>query len=343
MFRFGSEKILFGLLALPLVGLFLYVAARRARTAATAFGDSALMARLAASVNRLGRRVKVGLLLTAIVLAVIAMARPQFGTRVETVRRRGFDVMVAIDVSNSMLSEDITPNRLAKAKFTVSELIRRLDGDRVGLVAFAGEAFVQSPLTLDYAAALLFLNAMEPDMVSVQGTDLGAALTTALDGFESSQNEQRLILLFTDGEDHEGAVDAAVERARQQGVRIFTVGLGTPGGVPVPAFDDQGRRIGFLRDENGNAVTSRLDEATLERIAERTGGTYYRATPRGSELDDLVRTLTGSEGQELEAKQVTRFEEQFQIFIGLCLLLLVVEMLIPDRRKAREAWAGRVR
>lgn len=343
MFRFGSEIMLFGLLALPLVAVFLYVATRRARAAAAAFGDAALLGRLAGSVNRRARLAKHGLVLTVIALAVIAMARPQFGTRVETVRRRGFDVMVAIDVSNSMLSEDIAPNRLAKAKFTVSELINRLDGDRVGLVAFAGQAFVQSPLTLDYAAAHLFLNAMEPDMVSVQGTDLGAALSTALDGFQSSRSEQRILLVFTDGEDHEGAVDEAVERAREQGVRIFTVGLGTQGGVPVPAFDAQGRRAGFLRDENGNAVTSRLDEATLARIAERTGGTYYRATPRGSELDDLVRTLTGTGGQELEAKQVTRFEEQFQIFLGLGLLLLVAEMLIPDRRKTREAWDGRAR
>lgn len=343
MFRFGDEKMLFGLLALPLVGLFLYVAARRAQAAASIFGETALMQRLAASVNRHGRTAKRVLILAVLGLAVIAMARPQFGTRVETVRRRGFDVVVAIDVSNSMLSEDIAPNRLEKAKFAVSELIRRLDGDRIGLVAFAGDAFVQSPLTLDYAAALLFLNAMEPDMVSVQGTDLGAAVSKGLEAFEASRNQDKILIVITDGEDHEGTVDDAIERARGQGVRVYTVGLGTPDGVPVPAFDDQGRRAGFLRDENGNVVTSRLDEPTLIRMAERTGGTYYRATPRGSELDDLVSALTGAEGQELDAKQVTQFEEQFQIFVGLALILLVVEMLIPDRRRVKEAWGGRAR
>jgi len=177
----------------------------------------------------------------------------------------------------------------------------------------------------------------------VQGTDLGAAVSKGLDAFEASTNQDKILIVITDGEDHEGTVDDAVERARAQGVRIHTVGLGTPDGVPVPAFDGQGRRAGFLRDDTGNVVTSRLDEATLIRMAERTGGTYYRATPRGSELDDLVGALTGAEGQELDAKQVTQFEEQFQLFLGLALILLVVEMLIPDRRRVEEAWQGRVR
>lgn len=343
MFRFGAAEMLLGLLVIPAIGAFLYMASRRASRAMAMFGDTQLMRRLSANVNRRGRVVKIAFVLSVIGLLVIAMARPQFGTRVETVRRQGLDVMVAIDVSRSMLAEDIAPNRLDKAKFAVADLIRRLDGDRVGLVAFAGEAFVQSPLTLDYAAARLFLNAMEPDIVSVQGTDLGAALSTALDAFDAGTNPHRVLIAITDGEDHEGAIDEAVGRAREQGVRIFTVGMGSPDGVPIPAFDEAGRRSGFVRDEDGSIVTSRLDEATLMRIAERTDGAYYRATARGSELEDLANRLTGEEGQELEAQQVTRFEEQYQLFLGLALALLVAEMLVPDRRALREAWTGRVR
>lgn len=342
MFRFGAAEMLLGLLAIPAIGVFLYVTSRRARRALAAFGDTPLMRRLSASVNRRGRLAKRVLVLTTIGLLIIAMGRPQFGTRVETVRRQGLDVMVAIDVSRSMLAEDIAPNRLDKAKFAVADLIGRLDGDRIGLVAFAGEAFVQSPLTLDYAAARMFLNAMEPDIVSVQGTDVGAALSTALDAFDAGTNQHQVLIAITDGEDHEGAIDEAVARALEGGVRIFTVGMGSPDGVPIPEYDAAGRRSGFVRDEAGSIVTSRLDEATLMRIAEETGGAYYRATARGSEPEDLADQLTGEEGQELEAQQVTRFEEQYQLFLGLALLLLVAEMLIPDRRALRQTWTGRV-
>jgi Ca-activated chloride channel family protein len=341
MFRFGAAEMLLGLLALPAVGVFLYITRRQVRRAVAAFGDPLLVQRLSADVNRRGRTVKAILIVGVLGLLVIAMARPQFGTRVETVRRQGLDVMVAIDVSRSMLAEDIAPNRLVKAKFIVSDLIRRLDGDRIGLVAFAGEAFIQSPLTLDYAAASLFLNAMEPDMVSVQGTDLGAALATSLDAFEAGTNQHRVLITITDGEDHEGAIDEAVARAQEEAVRIFAIGMGTPDGVPIPEYDGAGRRTGFVRDDDGTVVTSRLDEATLTRITEATGGAYYRATPRGSELNELGRELTGEEGQELEAQQVTRFEEQFQMFLAMALILLVVEMLVPDRRSLTARWIGR--
>ncbi len=343
MFRFGASEFLFGLVSVPAAALFFYFVARQTDHTLAAFGDSALMERLTATVNRSGRLAKRILVVVVLGLLVFALARPQFGTRVETVKREGLDVIVAIDVSRSMLAEDIAPNRLEKAKFTVSTLIRRLDGDRVGLVAFAGEAFVQSPLTLDYAAALLFLNAMEPDIVSVQGTDLGAALQTALDAFDAGTNQHRALIVITDGEDHERGIDDAVERATDEGVRILAVGMGTPAGVPVPQFDAAGRRTGFMRDEGGNVITSVLDETTLVRIVEETSGQYYRASPRGSELDELVEELTGETGRELESLEVTQFEEQFQIFVGLGLLLLIAEMLIPDRRTVRQTWAGRVR
>ena len=344
MFRFGASEFLFGLVSVPAAALFFYFVARPNRPHAG--GVRRLGAHGTPDRNRQPLRAprqahpRGGGPRTP---SFSRWARPQFGTRVETVKREGLDVIVAIDVSRSMLAEDIAPNRLEKAKFTVSTLIRRLDGDRVGLVAFAGEAFVQSPLTMDYAAALLFLNAMEPDIVSVQGTDLGAALQTALDAFDAGTNQHRALIVITDGEDHERGIDDAVERATDEGVRILAVGMGTPAGVPVPQFDAAGRRTGFMRDEGGNVITSVLDETTLVRIVEETSGQYYRASPRGSELDELVEELTGETGRELESLEVTQFEEQFQIFVGLGLLLLIAEMLIPDRRTVRQTWAGRVR
>ena len=344
MFRFGAESLLYAYLLLPaLVALEWWAAARR-RRALDRFGERGRIDRLTAAVSRRGRMMRTVLMLAAVVLLVTALARPQFGDRVDTVRREGQDVVVALDLSASMEAEDVAPNRLAAAKLAVARLIERLDGDRIGLVAFAGEAFVQSPLTLDYAAATLFLNAMEPGLVPVPGTDLGQAIEVALDGFGEAGERTRQIVVITDGEDHEGALDAAVERAVDEGVRIYAVGMGSTEGVPIPSFDETGAPNGFLRDEEGGVVTTRLDDVTLQRVADRTGGAYYHAaTGSGAAFERLVEELTGGEGAEIESREVTRYEEQYQIFLGLALLLLVAEALMPERRRVADVWAGRLR
>ena len=344
MFRFGVESLLYAYLLLPaLVGLEWWAAARR-RAALDRFGERGRIERLTASVDRGVRMVRTAVVLAAVVLLVTALARPQFGDRVDTVRREGQDVVVALDLSASMVAEDIAPSRLAAARLAVGRLIERLDGDRIGLVAFAGEAFVQSPLTLDYAAATLFLNAMEPDLIPVPGTDLGRALEVALEGFGEAGERGRQIVIITDGEDHEGAVDAAVERAVDEGVRVYTVGMGSTEGVPIPSFDETGAPNGFLRDEEGSVVTTRLDDVTLQRVADRTGGAYYHAAAgSGAAFEWLVEELTGGEGGEIESREVTRYEEQYQIFLGLALLLLVAEALLPERRRVADAWEGRLR
>ena len=344
MFRFGVEGLLYAYLLLPaLVALEWWAAARR-RAALDRFGERGRIERLTASVNRGGRLARTALVLAAVVLLMTALARPQFGDRVDTVRREGQDVVVALDLSASMAAEDVAPSRLAAARLAVGRLIERLDGDRIGLVAFAGEAFVQSPLTLDYAAATLFLNAMEPDLIPVPGTDLGQALEVALEGFGEAGERGRQVVIITDGEDHEGAVDAAVERAVDEGVRVYAVGMGSTEGVPIPSFDETGAPNGFLRDEEGGVVTTRLDDVTLQRLADRTGGAYYHAAAgSGAAFERLVEELTGGEGGEIESREVTRYEEQYQIFLGLALLLLVAEALLPERRRVAEAWEGRLR
>lgn len=340
MFRFADPLWLAALALVPLLGLAFWAGARARRRALERFAESALVERLTASVSRRGRLAKAGALLAAVGLAVVALARPQFGTRVETVRARGQDVMVALDLSQSMLAEDVSPNRLERAKLAVMRLMRQLDGDRIGLVAFAADAFVQSPLTIDYGAAAMFLGAMEPDLMPIQGTNLGEALRVSLDALEEAR-EARVLVVVTDGEDHEGEVDVQLQRARDMGVRIHTVGLGSADGVPIPQFDEQGRQQGFLRDDEGTVVTTRLDEATLERVAEATGGRYVAVGPGGSAFDDLVDEVARADGEELDAEQVTRFEEQFQIFLAPALLLLVLELLIADRRTRSAEWTGR--
>ncbi len=341
MFRFLSTEILFGLLLVPVLGA-LFWGTRRARKRALAqFGDLALVQKLSATLSRRARAAKSVLMLLAVAFLVLAMARPQFGTRVETVTSEGQDVMVALDVSRSMLAEDVAPNRLERARLEIMRILQGLDGDRIGLVAFAGNAFVQSPLTLDYGAAALFLNAMDTDLIPVQGTNLGEALTVALDAFEEGTRDHRVLVVVTDGEDHEGEIEEALERALDEGVQIHTVGIGSLDGVPIPEFTAEGERSGFVRDDEGAVVTTRLDESTLQRVAQATGGRYFPALGPGANLDALVEEVAGGEGRELEAREITRFEEQFQIFLGFALLLLLAEGLIPERRRKKEAWAGR--
>jgi len=341
MFQFGLAEMLWFYLLVPSMMLFLWYALRRKQRAMEAFGESELMAKLSATVNHNARRIKLLLIVTSVALLTTALARPQFGTRVETVRREGQDIVVALDLSASMLAEDIAPNRLEKAKHSVGTLIRRLEGDRIGLVAFAGDAFVQSPLTLDYGAATLFLNSMSTELMPVQGTNLAEALRVSVESFEAGEQQHRILIVITDGEDHEGEIDAAVESAVEAGIRIYTVGVGSPDGVPIPEFDSRGNRAGYKRDENGEVVTTRLDEVTLERIARETGGRYLRATPGENELDRLAEEIGEMAGREFEARQVTQFEEQFQIFLGFALVLLFAETLIPERRRQSETWTGR--
>ncbi len=342
MFRWGESTALYALLLVPLATALLWYA-RTVRTRALArFGDPALMHRMTETVHHRARAARAVLLVLALGLLVVALARPQFGTRVETVRREGNDIVVALDVSRSMLAEDVGPNRLERSKIEIQRLIQRLEGDRIGLVAFAGQAFVQSPLTTDYGAARLFLNAMDPDLVPVQGTNLGEALSVALDGFRTKPGmpdtrEHRVVVVVTDGEDHEGEIDAAVERARTAGVRIYTVGVGSPDGVPIPEFDERGQRRGFKRDEQGSVVTTRLDEAVLMQISRLTGGRHYRSTPAASELDALVEDLATLGGREIETREITQFDEQFQFALGLAILALIVEALLPRRRVVRPA------
>jgi Ca-activated chloride channel family protein len=333
--------MLFAYLLVPaLVALVWWARARKQRDMER-LADRDLLDRLTASVSRRGQLAKTILVVAAVGLLVTALARPQFGSRVETVRREGRDVLIALDLSASMVAEDMAPNRLEKAKFAIADLIDQLDGDRVGLVAFAGEAFVQSPLTLDYGAARLFLNAMEPDMMSVQGTNLGQAIAVALDAFAATERRHRVLVVITDGEDHEGEVDDAISRATDEGVVIYTVGIGSTDGVPIPDFDAAGQAQGFKRDGDGAVVTTRLDEATLMTLAERTGGTYYRASPGGTELAVLAEELAGGEGREFESEQVTLFDEQYQLFLGLALVLLISDVLVSDRRRVHVGWTGR--
>jgi len=341
MFRFNDPVWLWGLAIVPVLVALAWASSKSRLRALERFADSQLVGKLTASVNLVARRWKALLQVLAIGLLAVALARPQFGSRVETVRSIGQDIVVAVDLSQSMLAEDVSPSRLERARLAIFRLMRQLDGDRIGLVAFAADAFVQSPLTIDYTAAGMFLGAMHPDLMPVQGTDLGAAMRVSLDALDQGARDARVLVIVTDGEDHEDNFQEQMRRATAEGVVIYLVGIGSTEGVPIPEFDEFGQRQGFLRDDDGQVVTTRLAEETLQRIVREAGATYVRAGAGGTAFDDLVDEIAQGQGEEIGALQVTQFEEQYQIFLGLALLMLIAEVLISDRKRSDHEWVGR--
>ena len=296
------------------------------------FVSEPLVAQLAPEASTAKRTVKQVLFLLAVACLVIAAANPQVGTRLEEVKREGIDLFVALDVSLSMKAEDIRPSRLEKAKRDVSDLLRKLQGDRVGLVVFAGEAFVQFPLTADYSAADLFINAVDVEAVPVPGTMIGSAIEKALDSFRKDLPTQKAIVVVSDGENTEGDVAGAVEKARKEGVRVFAVGMGTPEGSPIPVYGANGERADYKHDRAGNIVLSKLDESALQQIALTTGGSYRRATNAGNEIDEIFKELSALQKTELGSIQVTGFEDQFYYPLALGIFFLVIETLLSERR-----------
>jgi Ca-activated chloride channel family protein len=272
---------------------------------------------------------------------ILALARPQWGTRLDTVRRQGVDVIAALDTSYSMQAEDVAPDRLEKAKSEIRGLIGRLKGDRIGLVAFAGTAVVECPLTLDYGAATLFLDVADTGMIPEPGTSLAAAIQTATSAFIAKETKYKVLVIFTDGEDLEGQVQAAVEKARNAGVIIYTVGIGSPEGKPIPVRDEKGDIVEYRKDPDGQVVISRLDERSLAQIASETVGEYFRATTSESELDQIYDEISRMEKKQLESRLYQNFEDQFQYPLALAIFCLVAEVLISERRRPGQGWLAR--
>ena len=329
---FGQPYYLIGMLLVPLAIVFLAWAERQRQAAIARIGEPGLMARLSAHVNWSGRRIKTALWLGALALLVVALARPQWGETTQSVKQQGVQVMVALDVSQSMLAEDLKPNRLTRAKMEIADLMTRLDGDEVGLVVFSGASFIQFPLTSDYETARGFLENANPGIISRPGTVIGEAIRTAMSGFDPRQNSQKVIVVVTDGEDGESQPVQAAKEAAEQGAIIYTIGLGSPEGEPVPEFDPFGQVVGYKVDESGQTVISKLDEATLREIAEATGGRYFPATTTGSELDQLAAELDRLQHGDIVSRETTSRNEQFQWFLAACLALMVASELIPDRQ-----------
>jgi len=341
MFRFQNTMLLNLLWLIPILILFYVLVFKWKKRALTRFGNLELLQRLTDSTSH-GRQVfKVALIIIAVAFMILSSGRPQIGTKLEEVKREGVDILIALDVSLSMLAEDIKPNRLEKAKHEIDSFIDMLEGDRIGMIAFAGIPFVQCPLTLDYGAAKLFLDIMDVNLIPQPGTAIGDAVLLAIKTFEQRERKHKVLVLITDGEDHQGEPLKAAELAEKEGIVIYTVGVGSVKGVPIPVYNDRGSSAGFKKDRQGEVVTSKLDEITLEKIALQTNGKYFRATGGEDELEKIYEAISKMEKKELASVKFSQYEDRFQYILIIAIILLVLEVFIRDRKKIKREWRGR--
>lgn len=333
--KFAHSSHLFLLWLVPALIFFYLYAFRKKEKLIKIFCGETLYAELVPSVSRGRQKLKASLVVCSLGFLVISLMQPQWGFQWEDIKRQGIDVMVAIDVSQSMLAEDIKPSRLERAKRKVYDLCRMLEGDRIGLIAFAGTSFVQCPLTLDYGAFKIFLEYLEPDLIPVPGTAIGQAIRTAINSFSRRERTSKALIIITDGEDHEGTALEAAQEAKKEGVKIFTIGVGQEGGAPIPMKDGSG---GFKKDERGEMVLSKLDEATLQKIALETGGSYVRSVTGDLDLNKIYQQdIKGSiEKKELLSTRKKRWEERFQWFLFAAILLLGSEFFMRETKAVRK-------
>lgn len=333
LFRFANQEYLYLLLLLPLLIALFFLNEYRKSRAIKKLGESILVRRLIPEISTARPVIKFLFFILAIASVIIMLARPQFGSKIEEIKREGVEVIIALDVSNSMLAEDIQPNRLTRAKQAISRLVDNLTNDKIGLIVFAGDAYTQIPVTTDYVSAKMFLSTISPEMVPKQGTAIGAAINLGSKSFTPGEGRSKAMIIITDGENHEDDPVAASEDASNAGIVIHTIGIGSTEGVPVPL--GTGARRDYLKDSEGSTVITKLDEEILKRIAISAGGKYIRASNFNLGLDEIFNEIRKMKNDELESTMYTEYNDQFQIFAVIAILLLVFEIVIMERKNRK--------
>ncbi len=331
--KFGAIYMAAWLWIVPLVALF-YVYAGRARTRAMrSFAGETLIPEISKTFDAQKRKIRHMMIVVAVLFIAFTLLRPQWGYEWQEVKRQGIDILIALDTSNSMLAEDVLPNRLSRAKLAIQDLVKKLRGDRVGLVVFSGTAFLQCPLTADYNGFLLSLDDVDVDTLPIGGTSLAKAVYTAINSYDKEKKQQKVLIVITDGEDLEGGVAKAIERAKAMGIRIFCVGIGSTEGEIIPIENEKGKK-GFLKDVSGGIVKTRLVEALLQKMAIETGGMYVRATGAEFGLGLIYdERLSKLEKEEFKSRMEKHYNERFQIPLGFAIFLLFLTPLIGNKRK----------
>lgn len=339
MLRYEHIEFLYLLGIIPVLLLLFILTMRWQKRALNSFGEYRLVKKLMPMASSYKAKLKFGVFLIAITTIIIGIANPQIGSKMEEVKREGVDLMIAIDLSNSMLSEDLQPSRLQRAKQAVSRLIDRLEGDRIGLVVFAGDAYVQLPITTDYSAAKLFLSTINTNIIPAQGTAIGKAIDLSLNSFDFENAQSKAIIVITDGENHEDNAIEMAETASEKGVFVHTVGMGSTEGGPIPIKNKYGQLKSYQKDKKGNTVITKLNEEMLRKIAQAGNGSYIRANTTQTGLKALFEEINKMEKKEIGSKVFTDYKDRFQIFIGSAILLLLLDLLILERKNK---WSSKI-
>ena len=335
LFRFANPDFLYLLLAIPVLILLFVINEARKKRALKRIGNVSLIEKLVPEMSNTRPPVKFLMILLAFISSIIMLARPQFGSKLEDVKKEGIEVIIALDVSNSMLAEDIQPDRLTRAKQAISRLVDNLDNDKIGLIVFAGDAYTQIPVTTDYISAKMFLSTIGPGIVPKQGTAIGAAIKLGIRSFSPGEGKSKAMVIITDGENHEDDPLKVAEEASEAGIVIHTIGIGSTEGVPVPVLT--GGKRDYLKDANGNTVITRLDEEILKKIAVTTNGNYVRASNSNIGLDEIFNQIRKMKTQELESTMYTEYNDQFQVFAAIALFLLILDFIVMERKNRRLA------
>lgn len=336
MFQFAHPLVLYAFVVIPIIILLYIISERRKKKLLSDFGDINLVSQLMPDRSTTRPVLKLVLLLIFIAFFVLGLAGPQFGTKLHETKRRGAEIIIALDVSNSMMATDIQPNRLVRAKQAIAHMVDRLKNDKIGLIVFAGEAYTQLPITNDYVSAKMFLSNVNTNMVSSQGTAIGAAINLASNSFTPDEKTGKAIILITDGENHEDNAVTAAADAYKKGIIVHAIGIGSPQGAPIPVGSGQNN---FLKDANGNVVITKLDEELLQQVTAAGGGTYVRANNADIGLNTILGEVNKMTKSAYEAKIYSDYEDQFQWPMGVALLLLFIELIILERKTK---WSGKL-
>ena len=332
MFRFAHSEYLYLLYILPVIAVLFWLALRKRKKVLNSFANQELHSVLMPLKSTAKNIYKFSLVFIAIAMLIVGLANPQVGSKIEEVKQVGIDVFILLDVSLSMKAEDIKPNRLEKAKHDISKLIQKLRGDRIGLIVFSGDAYVQFPLTTDYSAANLFLQAVDVTSVPQPGTDIGKAIQLARSSFKKDSETSKTIVVITDGEDHEGEIEKISEEVSSEGISVYAIGLGSPAGVPIPEYNRAGVKTGYKKDRKGEIVLTKLDESSLQKITAAGKGKYYRGSNTEDVLDLIYRDLSEFEQTEYGATKITEYEDRFYYLLAPALFLLFIEFFVSLRK-----------
>ena len=337
IFQFQNDIYLYGLIIIPILLLIWFLFRQKDKKLVKKFGNPALTLKLMPQVSSKKKNLKFSLILTALASMIIMLANPQLGSKTDKVQRKGIDMIIAIDVSNSMLAEDIKPNRLTRAKQAISKLVDKLQGDRIGLIVFAGEAYTQLPITTDYSAAKMFLSSVNTDYISTQGTSISNAIELGRSTFKDMSEDpqagkrNRAIVIITDGEDQEEGTIEQATKATEEGIIIYTIGMGTEKGGPIPLYRG-GRMTGYKKDQDGHTVITRLNQIELQKIASTGNGIFVRANSSKVGLNKILDEINRLDKTEIESQVFKDYESHFQVFAFIAFLLLLIELLLSERK-----------